>query len=87
LRFSPNLKDSTTADHESSDSVDGDSSVSRKHKSEGDTPDCISQELAEMIADSVRIDMANTNKAAKKSSNLNLNLNHASTFSSNSTNS
>ena len=33
------------------------STGSRALKSEGDTPDCISEELAQMIADSVKLDM------------------------------
>ena len=31
-------------------------------KSEGDTPDCISEELAQMIADSLKMDMIETAK-------------------------
>ena len=37
------------------ESASYDSSI-RKHKSDGDTPECFSEELAEMIAASVRMD-------------------------------
>ena len=65
LRFSPNLEPDEYHTNRDGDFL---STSSRKLKSEGDTPDCISEELAQMIADSVITEMQEKSKKQNQNS-------------------
>ena len=67
MRFSPNLK---TEEDQINNEGEFLSTGSRVLKSEGDTPDCISEELAQMIADSVKMDMIETAKQKSTKNNV-----------------